>query len=253
MNAIADTKDAFQKAHEIIWEHGNWKYLLVPIVLTALLLPALVGILLGLSYFLATLIESSVAGSEGDAVWIRWVVLALLFTGTISTGYVLYRNLIMVCYGPFLDRLTVQAEMLINGQANESDRPLLESLARPLVITLYAVLASLGTILFGLLLGLIPLIGGVLMMLFLVPTQLFLGSVGYVDPYLERKGYSARDSIRLMRSHVMPMLAFSVGGFLLLVIPFVGWFVAPTYSAVAGIVFGIRMTEQAERDALEQA
>ena len=243
MKSYSDTKFAFQKAHTIIWEHGHWKTLLVPIILSALLLPVLGVIMVSLSYFLAALIEGMFTDGA-EATWIRYVVMAALLTGAIGTGYVLYRNLIMVCYGPFLDRLTIQAEILINGEANESERPLLESLARPLVITVYAVLASLSTIVLGLLLGLIPLIGGLAMIAFLVPTQLFLGAVGYVDPYLERKGYSARESLRLMRHHFYPMLAFSLFGLLLLVIPFVGWFVAPTYSAVAGIVMGILMTAE---------
>ncbi|MGJ8654004.1 MAG: EI24 domain-containing protein [Opitutaceae bacterium] len=243
MNAIKDTKFAFGKAHEIIWEHGHWKYLLVPIVLTALLLPALGVIMISLSYFLAALIEGSFTGGE-EVTWIRYVVMAALLTGAIGTGYVLYRNLVMVCYGPFLDRLSVQAEILVNGAAQESNRPLLESLVRPLVITAYAVAASFSTIIIGLLLGLIPLIGGPLMLLFLVPTQLFLGAVGYVDPYLERKGYSARESLRMMRHYFYPMLAFAILGSLLLLIPFVGWFIAPTYSAVAGIVFAILMTAE---------
>ena len=43
MKSFADTKFAFQKAHTIIWEHGHWKTLLVPIILSAL------GTLLALS------------------------------------------------------------------------------------------------------------------------------------------------------------------------------------------------------------
>ncbi|MGB0257970.1 MAG: EI24 domain-containing protein [Coraliomargarita sp.] len=250
MRSISDTKFAFQKAHEIIWDHGQWKFLLVPILLTALLLPALGALAMGLSYLLGTWVEQAI--TENGAAWIRWLVMALIATGTLSTGYVLYRNLIMVCYAPFLDQLTVQTEKLVNGQANESNRPLLEALARPLVITVYAVTASLGTILVGLLLGLIPFIGGLLMMCFLLPTQLFLGSVGYVDPYLERQGLSARESIRLMRANLWPMLVFAAAGFLILMIPIVGWFVAPTYSAVAGIVFGILMCNKVSLYAINE-
>jgi hypothetical protein len=32
-----------------------------------------------------------------------------------------------------------------------------------------------------------------------------------------------------------------------LIIPFVGWFVAPTYSAVAGIVMGILMSSEEDK------
>ena len=67
----------------------------------------------------------------------------------------------------------------------KSDRPLLELLACPLLITPYAVMASFSSMLIGVELGFIPLIGAPLMVIFLVPTQLFLGAVGYVDPHLE--------------------------------------------------------------------
>ncbi len=241
MNALTDTRFAFKKAHQIIWDHGYWRYLLVPILLSALLLPTLIVGFGVLAYYSGTWIESLFTNGEDTMLWLRYLIMAVLLTCALGTGFVLYRNLIMVCYGPFLERLSVKAEILVNGQASEGDRPFLESILRPLTITLYAVIASLSTILLGALLGLIPLIGSLLMFLFLVPIQLFLGAVGYIDPYLERTGRSPKEAFQLMRHHFWPVIAFSITGLLLLVIPIVGWFVAPTYSAVAGIVFGILM------------
>jgi len=177
-------------------------------------------------------------------LWVSYFILALIMCCIFSTGFVLYRNLIMVCYGPFLDQLSRKAEILINGKANEENRPFLESILRPLTITLYAVLASFSTILIGVLLGLVPLLGSFLMFLFLIPTQLFLSAVGYIDPYLERTGHSPQASFQLMSQQKWPVMLFSLVGVILLLIPIVGWFIAPTYSAVAGIVFGILMNAE---------
>ena len=244
MNAVEDTKFAFLKAHEIIWEHGYWKYLLIPMILTATLLPLIFGGLIALAYYSATFIETYFADGENALLWVSYVIIAIIFTCVLGTGFVLYRNLIMVCYGPFLDQLSRKAEILINGHAREGDRPFIESILRPLTITVYAVIASFSTIVIGVLLGLIPLLGSILMFILLVPIQLFLGAVGYIDPYLERTGRSPKASFKLMRQHKWPVMVFSLTGLILLVVPFVGWFIAPTYSAVAGIVFGILMDAQ---------
>ncbi|WP_269526583.1 EI24 domain-containing protein [Coraliomargarita parva] len=243
MKAFSDTAFAYKQAHRILWQHGYWRYLLLPLALSIGLMPALLFGFGGLSYYLGTVAESRLSGSEGGAVWLRWLVVLVMMCGVFGTGYVLYRNLVLVCYGPFLERLSMQAERTVIGHASESERPLWESLLRPLTITLYAVLASIGTLLLGLLLGFIPLIGSILSFFLFVPTQLFLGSVGYVDPYLERRGFSPREAFAQMRREFIPMLVFSIVGFLFLVVPLVGWFLAPTYSVVAGIVFGIRMLE----------
>ena len=63
--------------------------------------------------------------------------------------------------------------------------------------------------------------------------------IGFVDPYLDRKGLSGADSFRIMLKNFFTIMFFSLIGGLLLLIPIFGWLLGPTYSVVAGIIIAI--------------
>mgnify|MGYP003329131946 CR=1 FL=1 len=73
----------------------------------------------------------------------------------------------------------------------------------------------------------------------LLLVMIFLTGIGFVDPYLDRKGLSGADSFRIMLKNFFTIMFFSLIGGLLLLIPIFGWLLGPTYSVVAGIIIAI--------------
>jgi len=100
--------------------------------------------------------------------------------------------------------------------------------------------------LFELFANFIPLIGGILALVFVIPCEIYLTGIGFIDPYLDRVGMSGAESFRVMRKHFFTIMVFSLVGGLILLIPIVGWLFGPTYSVVAGIIiaFGIHNENQ---------
>lgn len=182
-------------------------------------------------------------GDHGMGTFVRTLFILLIFIPGLAPCYVAFRGLVMVCYAPFLDHLSNRAEKVITGSADEVSRSLLESIKRPLCMALLTIGASMAVLAGGLALGLIPLIGFLLTFGFVIPLELFLSSISYLDPYFERRGFTPQSSFRFLRRHFLSVCVFGLLGLVIMAVPVVGWFLGPTYSVVAGIVYAILLFE----------
>ncbi len=241
---IGKAKFSFLKAHEILWKLGYWRYLLVPIILSVVLAVVLVVLCFAFSSILSVWLHEFLSTFFELPEWFRLVLMLFIIVFEMGPFYVAFRSLVMVCYAPFLDKLSVKVEELVNGHSKEFDRGFIESIKRPLMMASFTISASVAVFVGGLFIGLVPVAGILISSLMLIPFQIFLSSVAYVDPYLERSGYTPRESIVLMRKNIGSMLIFGLFGFIIMMIPIIGWFVGPTYSVVAGIVFGILISKE---------
>jgi len=216
----------------------------LPILISALLIPTL----LVASFFLASgatgFLESRFFEGDGFPTWVRWIIIGLLFAAGIAPCYIGFRGIVMACYAPFLDKLSERSEQLLHGHAQHQERSLLDAIRRPVGMTLLTVGASLLLILFGLALGALPFWGAVLSPAIVFPLQLFLISVGFIDPYFERKGLSPGQSFRLMLRYFWRITFFGALSLVFIAIPVVGWFVGPTYSIIAGVMMGILISDE---------
>ena len=239
---------AYLRAHQMIWKQGFWKYLLVPIGLSFLLaLLLLVG-----SGALAIWTSGSVHDWISESVnlwdWLQAVLGLMIFIVLLVPSYLLFRSLVMLCYAPFLDRISMETEQLVNSEVLGSDMNFLQSLKRPALMALLTILGLSMVMVLAFLAGFIPLVGALISIVLVVPVNLFLSSLSYLDPYLERRGYRPGGTIRLMWRHRWASMYFGLLGLLITSIPVFGWFVGPTYSVVAGIIFTISITDGAEKE-----
>ena len=243
---IGKTAYSYQKAHEILWKHGHWRFLLAPIGLSVVLLFVLTGLCFLVSKWVSGWAQGLLEKMYDFPDWLESIWLILFFAIGLGTCYVAFRSLVMICYGPFLERLSVMAEKVVTGDSHEVPRSIAEAIQRPILMVFFSVLGSLLAVGAGFLLSLIPLIGVVLSGALLFPTQIFLATMPFIDPYLDRSGMNARDSIRLMREHFFSVFSLGLVGLGITLIPIVGWFLGPTYSAAAGIVFAILISQRDE-------
>jgi CysZ protein len=235
--AVHTVWTAFKEAHRLIWGHGYWRYLAIPILLSVLM--ALLILVGGyqLAHFLMGWMETSFPSLATQPVWVRGLLFVLLLVLQAGPSYVIFRSLVMVLYGPFLDRLSESVELHVNGKTSGVRIGILPSFRRPLILAGYTIAASLVLFVASLALGLIPVVGWLLSIFVIWPLQLFLSSVSYVDPYLERHGVVPRSAFGRMWKHKYDVVCFGGVAAAISLIPIIGWFLGPTYSVVAGLLF----------------
>jgi uncharacterized protein involved in cysteine biosynthesis len=73
---------------------------------------------------------------------------------------------------------------------------------------------------------------------------MFLSSAAFVDPYLDRRGMTPKQTFVLLWSKKTEMFFFGAAGLLLTIIPIIGWFIGPTYSVISGVALGVLLFEE---------
>lgn len=237
MAVIAAPLTAYRRANQWLWRHGLWRILFVPIVLSVvLLLLALLSAFLGATWVSGQIETIPFVDWELNA-YTRGILWTLIFGLMMALFIVSFRGLVMVAYGPFLDRaLDRISEIQPDFVTPHSDIPtsFWHSLKRPLLIFLSTAPLALFLLVGGLLLGLVPVLGAVLSLLVIVPLQILIGAFAFVDPYYDRSGLTLKQSVTRFCGAWRESLVFGVIGLLISLIPLIGWFLSPTYSALAG-------------------
>lgn len=241
MKSIRHPIAAYRRAHQLLWKMQFWRILIWPVLISIALTVLLFVGYLAVGNWLFSEVEAFFFGEEQLPAWLRaifWLLLVVQFSGPL---YVAFRGLVLICYGPFLDTLSTKIERAEHGKVMETERTLWESIQRPLLMFVWTFSASMGVLLASVALGLVPLIGVLLGVVIQFPIQMFLSGVSYIDPYMDRAGYTPRESFRVIRQHFAGSAIFAMLGLLIQAIPVVGWFVGPTYSVIAGVLYGIRI------------
>lgn len=119
---------------------------------------------------------------------------------------------------------------------------------------------SLLTLLFALiglctsfLVSLLPLIGGLVATVVMPVMQALLAGLGFCDPALERRGYSVGESLSFAWRNRGRVFGQGLGFTVLLLVPVVGWFLAPAFGVVAGTLGVVDLLGEREDPAPAQA
>jgi CysZ protein len=238
--------DSYARAHRVLWKHGQWRYLLVPLVMVPLLFLVFTGLVYLLLWTdLFVWLESSWLGGRDVPAELEILLLFAVGVALLGPCYVAFRSIIMVCYIPFMDRLISKTMELEACPHREGDVGVPRAIWRAVLMALCTVTASLAVMVGSVVIGMVPAIGPMLSFAVAFPLQLFLCGASSVDPYLERCGHSVAQSLRIMWKRKAQMVGFGFIGTLGMLIPLVGWFMTPTYSVIAGVVLGNQFDEEA--------
>lgn len=226
----------FWAAHRLIWRHKLWRWLMIPGLLSVLYWPAALAVLY-------------VGFRRGAEVWFGqvppgWlataggVVLGLVLAGIAVAGlYVLHRTVILVVCAPLWGPLSESAERALLGTPGMpfSVRQLARDVRRAGCVGGILLALSLLCLIGCWLLALVPIVG--LAAIVLLPaTQAFFAGAGYIDPTLERHKVGVRGSLRYLARHRWRVLGNGLGYSLLMLVPLLGWFLAPGYAVVAATI-----------------
>ena len=246
MYALKVTLSAFGQAHRFIWEEGFLKMLYVPLLLTVLYFPVMVGA----CYFSAAMVveffegQLGLDGDYGGWAWVEWLAEIILFLGIGVLGVITYRSVVLLFYSLYLDKIAEKVEASVTGQVIECNRSKTQILGRMVVVGIITVVGTVTMLLIEIGANLIPFIGGLIALALIIPCEMFLTGIGFIDPYFDRAGYSGMQSFRLMRNRFFTVGIFSSLGGLILLIPLFGWFLGPTYSVVAGIILALQFNAE---------
>ena len=248
MNGLKVTLSAYKQAHKFIWGEGFLKMLSVPLLLTMLYFPVMVGACYVSAAMVVEFFEGQLGldGDYGGWAWVEWLLEIVLFLGIGALGLLTYRTVVLLFYSLYLDRIAQRVEKAITGDVIECKRPPSQILKRMLVVAIITILGTFLMLMIELGANLVPLIGGLVALALIIPCEMFLTGIGFVDPYFDRVGLSGMESFRVMRRRFFDIAVFSAVGGLILVIPIFGWILAPTYSVVAGVILAMNIQKEKE-------
>ena len=254
MNALKVTLSAYEQAHKFIWGEGFLKMLSVPLLLTVLYFPVMVGACYASAAMVVEFFEGQLGldGDYGGWAWVEWLLEIILFLGIGALGLLTYRTVVLLFYSLYLDRIAERVEKAITGDVIECKRPPSQILKRMLVVAIITILGTVLMLMIELGANLVPLIGGLVALALIIPCEMFLTGIGFVDPYFDRVGLSGMESFRVMRRRFFTIAVFSAVGGLILLIPIFGWILAPTYSVVAGVILAMNIQTETQ-NALPEA
>ncbi|RWX51553.1 hypothetical protein VU01_11175 [Candidatus Electrothrix marina] len=251
---MKNTIKAFKVGHEVLWKHGQWKRLRLPIAISVLLVPLSIAGFFALGWGLSDYLQHLLFPEQTWTEWIGfavWIALSVVAAGPL---YIIFRSLVLLVFTPFLDLISEEAECILTGKPTPTGQSIPASLIRLSLILLVTVLASVLVVIAGFALSALPVIGALLSAAVVFFFQMFLSSAAFVDPYLDRRGMAPKQTFALLWSKKGEMFFFGAAGLLLTMIPVIGWFIGPTYSVISGVALGVLLFEEnQENGASEQA
>jgi CysZ protein len=217
--------------------YGLWHYLLAPalvsLVLSFGILAVVILAAMGLSGVVDRLVEISIGWLDQ---LINWMVGILMVFAMLAAFVFLHRRIVLIVLAPLLSRL---AELTVRGMEGDTFEVTLDfrkAFQRGLHINTRSIIlepfATLSLVVLGFV---IPIISPVTSCLVFLVESRFAG-FGLIDFPLEYRGYSVAESIAYSKSHRGKATGLGAGYFLLMMIPVIGWMIAPTFGTVAGTV-----------------
>lgn len=223
------------------------KYLLISGVLSLAVFLLLVGLIYEWGDNLGLAIASGVSGNNGISGVVSSVISVLSVLLLWLVIIFIFKYIILIVVAPVMSVLSERVESDITGEQVSSNlsisnqlylmargvRIALSNLARELIITIGLLVASLIP---GAAIITTPLI-------FIV--QAYYAGFGNLDLFMERH-FDRKDSRSFVSRHRGEAIANGSIFLLLLLIPFIGAFIAPSLATVAATVSGVKLLEEEE-------
>lgn len=230
----------YVRAQKLLYQEQLWPVFLVPGILSLFYVPLVMvlGYLNARSF--TAYVHNSIVPDFLQSSWMAFFVGLILWVLVLCIGFLLFRHVIMILYSPFLSFLSEATERKAMGQHGVENAPpwswksILHSTGRGTLMSVVSLLLTLIAILFFSLLSLIPILGIVASAVLLPAFTMFLAGLGFWDPTLERRHLTVGETFGHCWKHRGRVLGNGLVFTLLLTIPVIGWFLAPSFGMVAG-------------------
>jgi len=225
----------YPTALHVVNEHRLWPFVAIPGIMSVSY--AVVLILLGIQWF------PDMAGyiyQQWIPAFLQWKItyylsLGVLWLMMMLTAFMTYQPVILILFSPILSYLSELTEIKITsaGSSGFSWKQFLEDMYRSVLFNLRNALRMLILVLCAWLLILVPLIGPLISSAVILWIQAKYGGISLVDYTLERKRYSVAQRIAFARRYRSRVIGVGLGFMFTMLLPLVGWFIAPALGTVA--------------------
>lgn len=234
---------SYGTAHKFIRKHRLWHFVYIPGILNVFLFYFSFNWFIdGVANWVSGLFDMDCGNGtfswlchmvSGVASLLEFFVRWFLYAAFIGVYMSIYKSLLLIIYSPILAYLIE----IVDKKHRGGDEPfsleqLLKDTVRGIVLAARGLLVEGIAIIVLFIMAFVPIVNWFQPILLWFVSAYFLG-VSMMDYTLERRGLNVKESIVYSKKH--KSLATGIGSVfqLVFIIPFIGWMIAPTYSAVA--------------------
>ncbi|MGE0087561.1 MAG: EI24 domain-containing protein [Desulfococcaceae bacterium] len=229
---------AYGKARRVIISHKLWPWMLIPGFMSFgyLLLLVWAGSI-WMPDLSAYVTQNWIPAflKRDTVVFLTHMLLWILF---LLTGYVTLQPVILILFSPVLSYVSEITECRIYGRPSLplNLKHILQDILRSIVINLRNLLRMVIFVLIAWMLMIIPLIGSLLSFALIFLIQSFYNGFSMSDYTLERKRWPVAKRITYSKENRSRIIGVGMGFTAILMIPVLGWFIAPTCGTVAATI-----------------
>lgn len=234
IGAILSSLTEYSEAYRAMSTHKLWKYAILPGLLSVLVAGAVIASALTTVDDIAGWTMSIYPfewGKETITGILEWFSGALM----IIVGLFLFRYVVMIVASPFMGTLSEKVESIMTGKKPEpvGAAQMMKDVVRGIRIALRNIIREvLLTVLLTIAGFIIPVIGNIITTVLIFVVQAYYAGFGNMDYTLERKRFSIKDSVAFVNANRGIAVGNGTGWLVLMLIPVVGWFLAPVLGTV---------------------
>ncbi len=231
---------SFADAHRFINKHKLWKWIMIPGIIYCILF------VIGIYFFGKTSIQATefVLLKTGlkawlesmQESWLNWLVIVgqfFIFIILFLFYFSLFKFIFLIIGSPVFAYLSERTESILEGKDFPFSFPqFLKDIVRGIQIALRNLLWQTVYVLTILLFSLIPIIGWVAPLIALL-TECYYFGFSMLDYSSERNKLSTSASIAFIGKHKGLAIGNGLVFYMMHLIPFLGWLLAPSYAVVA--------------------
>lgn len=182
-------------------------------------------------------------GQETVGSILSWLAGILMVIVALFT----YRYLVMIIGSPFMSLLSEKLESQMTGRPapEVSLGEMIKDVIRGLRIALRNIFWELFLTLLLTIAGFfVPVVGNAVATVLIFLVQGYYAGFGNMDYTLERKRFEVRDSVRFVRNHRALATGNGLGWVAMMLVPVVGWFLAPPLGTIAATKLTLEQLDQ---------
>ncbi len=243
--------EAFFRAHRFIKKHKLWRWILIPGLLYMILFMA------GMYFFWKSSDSaiSYLSNLIGISKWLHALhnqLISFLFTMgelmlrlvLLSFYFSLFKYLFLIIGSPVFSYLSEKTEAIIEGKTYDfSMAQLWKDMQRGIKLSARNALWQTVYVISLIILSLIPLVGWITPVILLFIECYYYG-FSMLDYSCERHQLSASKSVEFIGKHKGLAIGNGMVFYLMHLVPFVGWLLAPAYAVIAATISLYHWEEQ---------
>lgn len=241
---LMQTLGAYLEAHEFVKTNNLRKYLFISGLSFLFFFTITIKVIL---YFInsvetpvtdkiLSILKNYISFSQADIIKGIKVAFWLIKKAVDSNKDAIFSAVFLIIGTPFFSFISSKTEEAYSGVKYPFKwRIFFKELKRGLLLSFRNSLKQFGLFILVLLLSFIPVIN-IITPLLMFAIQAYFNGILMTDYTLERHGISVKESEQFYKVNKTQMFAIGIGFMFLLLIPVIGWFIAPTYGLVASFL-----------------